>query len=306
MARTVGSTAEGDRMRDFSGKTAFVTGGASGIGLALATALLDAGAKVMLADIEAEPLDRAVARLRTITPNVAGVVCDVADRAAVESAASETFRQFGDVQILCNNAGVSRAGRVEQISETDWQWVIGANLMGLVHGIQAFVPAMRASGKEGHIINTASMSGMRGGALSGPYVATKFAIVGLTEVLAAELADTTIGITVLCPAQIRTRMPENGRTRPARFGGPFELANDTENAERNARYIALNENGLDPDLFAAMVLDAVRHDELYVFSDTTPRAAIEERFEQILAAFGATEERTLAIGATPARGATRA
>jgi NAD(P)-dependent dehydrogenase (short-subunit alcohol dehydrogenase family) len=282
-------------MREFAGKTAFITGGASGIGLALGTALLQAGASVMLVDLETEPLARAVHELRTIAPNVDGSYCDVSDRKSVEQAAEETLRRFGDVQILCNNAGVSRAGRAENITESDWQWVIGVNLMGLIHGIQTFLPRMRASGEEGHIVNTASISGVRGAALGGPYAATKFAIVGLTEVLAAELADTPINITVLCPAQIHTQMPENGRNRPARFGGPFDLASDVANAERNARFIAANESGLDPDFFASMVLDAVRHDELYVFSDTTTREGIESRFNRILAAFDAAERRTMVV-----------
>src|SRR5215469_2916895 len=196
-------------MREFAGKTAFVTGGASGIGLALGRAFVREGASVMLADIEEPALERAAAELSGIGPRVSSVVCDVSIREDVEAAAAKTFTEFGSVQVLCNNAGVSRAGTVEQIAATDWQWVIGVNLMGLIHGISTFLPHMKQSGEPGHIVNTASISGMRGGALSGPYAATKFAIVGLSEVLAAELAGTGIGVTVLCPASIHTRMPEN-------------------------------------------------------------------------------------------------
>jgi NAD(P)-dependent dehydrogenase (short-subunit alcohol dehydrogenase family) len=275
-------------MRDFAGKTAFVTGGASGIGLSLARALAREGAPVMLADIEADALERAAAELAGVGPKVGSVVCDVSLRSDVEAAAERTFSQFGSVHVLCNNAGVSRAGTVEVIAPTDWEWVIGVNLMGLIHGVQTFLPHMKQRG-EGHIVNTASMAGLRGGALSGPYVATKFAVLGVSEVLVAELTGTGIGVTALCPASIHTRMPENGRNRPERFGGPFDLADDVGNAARNARYIAANETGLDPDVFAAMVLDAVRADQLYVFSHSDRRGDVDERFRRIIAAFDATE-----------------
>jgi len=287
-------------IRDLTGKTAFVTGGASGIGRALGCALLEAGASVMLADIERNALEETVAELAERSPRVEGVVCDVSDRESLFGAAARTFEMFGHVHLLCNNAGVSRAGVAEEIAPADWQWVIGVNLMGTIHGIQAFLPRMKAHPESGHIVNTASMSGMVPGALSGPYAATKFAIVGLSEVLAAELDGTNVGVSVLCPAWVHTRMPENGRNRPERFGGAFDLKADVANAERNARYAAANESGLDPSEVAMMVLAAVQTNQFYVFTHADRRADVEARHERILRGFDAAEERQPAADAMSA------
>jgi NAD(P)-dependent dehydrogenase (short-subunit alcohol dehydrogenase family) len=155
-------------MRDFTGRTAFVTGGASGIGLALGRAFARAGMKVMLADIEREALDLAVKDLRDFAPNTRGVWCDVADPDSVERAAHATFAAFGNVHIVCNNAGVAAGGGIDTISVDNWRWVIDVNLMGVVHGIRSFLPHLRAHGEGGHIVNTASMAGINGGYGSAP------------------------------------------------------------------------------------------------------------------------------------------
>lgn len=276
-------------MRDVSGRTAFITGGAGGIGLALGRELLMRGASVMLADVDSGALEAGVRELAQISENVDGVICDVANWADVQVAAATTTARFGLVQILCNNAGVSRAGALERVAESDWQWVVGVNLMGVVHGLQAFLPAMKASGQECHIVNTSSMVGIVGGALSGPYAATKFGIVGISEVLAAELDGSDIGVSVLCPSWVRTQMPHNGRNRPDRFGGPFDLASDAENAERNARYLAAAESGLDPIEVAAMVLDAMAERRLYVFTHPEQRDDVERHNARVAAGFDAAE-----------------
>lgn len=276
-------------MHEFAGKTAFVTGAASGIGLALSRSLAIAGASVMLCDIEERALAAAVEEVATIGGAVDGVRCDVADRDDYQRAAETTFERFGDVHILCNNAGVSRAGAIEKIAEPDWNWVVGVNLMGVVHGIQAFVPRMKTSGAACHVVNTSSMVGVVGGALSGPYAATKFAIVGLTDVLAAELEGTNIGVSVLCPSWVRTQMPNNGRNRPDRFGGPFDLASDTENAERNARYLAAAELGLDPMEVAAMVLDAMRERRRFIFTHADARVEVEQHNAVVQLGFDAAD-----------------
>ncbi len=184
-------------MRELQGKTAFVTGGASGIGLALGRAFAGSGMKVMLADIEADALAAAVERLRSIGPEIRGVICDVADSSSVEQAARDTFEAFGKLHVLCNNAGVAGGSGIEDISIDNWRWVIDINLMGVVHGIAAFLPHIRGHGEGGHIVNTASMAGMQSGLGFSPYAASKFAVVAMSEGLALERKPSGIGVTVL-------------------------------------------------------------------------------------------------------------
>lgn len=201
-------------MRELAGKTAFVTGGASGIGFALGRAFAEAGMKVMLADIETGALDAAVKSLHNVGPDVRGIECDVTDSASVERAAGASFGAFGNVHVICNNAGVAAGGGIEDIALDSWRWVLDVNLMGVVHGIRAFLPHMRAHGEGGHIVNTASMAGMQSGLGFSPYTASKFAVVGMSEGLAPQLAPFGIGVSVLCPGFVRTRIGESGRNRP--------------------------------------------------------------------------------------------
>jgi NAD(P)-dependent dehydrogenase (short-subunit alcohol dehydrogenase family) len=274
-------------MKDFAGKAAFVTAGAGGIGLAMARALGQRGMKVAIADVEAETCAITVETLRREGIQAIGTACDVSDREALAEAAKRTFAEFGKVHVLCNNAGVSRAGAVENIAASDWDWVIGVNLKGLVHGLQLFLPHMKAHGEESHIVNTASINGVAGAPLAGPYSATKFAVVGLSEVLAAELAETPIGVSVLCPSWVRTRMLDNGRNRPGHFGGPIRLDTDNANAERNARYAKALESGLDPAHVAQLVIGAIEARRLFVFTHAETRAAVERCYAQMLEGFDA-------------------
>jgi NAD(P)-dependent dehydrogenase (short-subunit alcohol dehydrogenase family) len=274
-------------MDRFEGKTAFVTGGASGIGLALCRAFARRGMKVAIADVEAAACAQAVKTLRGEGARVIGMTCDVSDRDSLAAAAAKTFSEFGNVHILCNNAGVSRAGPIEAIAASDWDWVIGVNLKGLIHGLQIFLPHMKAHGEPGHIVNTASMNGVAGTALAGPYCATKFAAVGISEVLAAELADSPLGVSVLCPSWVRTRMLDNGRNRPAQFGGPISLDTDSRNAERNKRYAQALASGLDPADVAQLVLGAIETRRLYVFTHAENQPDVERRFERMMKGFEA-------------------
>lgn len=276
-------------MKDFAGKAAFITGGAGGIGLAMARAFGQRGMKVAIADVEAETCARAVEALRREGITAIGTACDVSDREALAEAAKRTFAEFGKVHVLCNNAGVSRAGPIETIAASDWDWVIGVNLKGLIHGLQLFLPHMKAHGEAGHIVNTASINGVAGAPLAGPYSATKFAVVGLSEVLAAELAETPIGVSVLCPSWVKTRMLDNGRNRPTRFGGPIKLDADNANAERNARYAKALESGLDPAQVAQLVIGAIEARRLFVFTHAETRAAVERHHELMLEGFDALE-----------------
>jgi NAD(P)-dependent dehydrogenase (short-subunit alcohol dehydrogenase family) len=277
-------------MKDFAGKTAFITGAAGGIGFAMARAFGQRGMKISIADVEAETCAKAVDALRREGIAAIGSACDVSDRDSLAEAAAKTFAEFGKVHVLCNNAGVSRAGAIETIAPSDWDWVIGVNLKGLVHGLQLFLPHMRAHGEEGHIVNTASVNGVAGAPLTGPYTATKFAVVGMSEVLAAELQETPIGVSVLCPSWVRTRMLDNGRNRPDRFGGPLKLDADSANAERNARYAKALEGGLDPADVAQLVIGAIERRRLFVFTHAQTRTAVERCHELMMLGFAALED----------------
>jgi NAD(P)-dependent dehydrogenase (short-subunit alcohol dehydrogenase family) len=274
----------GKTMRDLAGKTAFVTGGAAGIGLALGRAFAQNGMKVMLADIETETLQAAVKSLQAIGPDISGTVCDVADPASVERAAKTTFDAFGNVHIVCNNAGVAAGGGIDLISLDNWRWVLDVNLMGVLHGIRSFLPHMRQHGEGGHIVNTASMAGMNGGLGFSPYAASKFAVVAMSEGLAAQLKPHRIGVSVLCPSFVRTGIAESGRNRPERYGPARAPDPASPAAAMVAEIKRMIDAGLAPDYVAGRVLDAIRADELYVFTHPGMRAEVEGRFAAILAA----------------------
>lgn len=270
-------------MRELAGKTAFVTGGAAGIGLALGRAFAQAGMKVMLADIEADALHAAVKSLQEISPDISGTICDVADAASVERAAQASFDAFGKVHVVCNNAGVAAGGGIDHISLDNWRWVIDVNLMGVLHGIKSFLPHIRAHGEGGHIVNTASMAGMRGFGFS-PYCASKFAVVSMSEGLSLQLKPLGIGVSVLCPSYVRTRIGESARNRPARYGQSQPLDPASPAAAMVAAIARNIDAGLAPEAVAARVLAAIRDDELYIFTHPGMRAEVEARFAAILAA----------------------
>ena len=272
-------------MRELAGKTAFVTGGASGIGFALGRAFAEAGMKVMLADIEASELKAAVDRLRDIGPEVRGAACDAADPASVEAAAKAAYDAFGKVHVVCNNAGVGGGSGIDNISLDNWRWVLDVNLMGVLHGIRTFLPHIRAHGEGGHIVNTASMAGMSSGMGFSPYSASKFAVVNMSEGLAAQVKPLGIGVTVLCPGFVRTRISESGRNRQAKYGSWQRPDPASEAGSFAAQLAELVRSGLEPADVAAQVLTAIREEELYVFThhDAALRGELEARFSTILA-----------------------
>lgn len=272
-------------MRDLPGLTAFVTGAASGIGFALAGAFAEESMNVMLADIEAPALESAVARLAAHAPRIASVVCDVSDHASVLRAAQLTAAAFGPVHILCNNAGVAGGSGIEAISTETWRWVVDVNLMGVVHGIAAFLSGMRAHGQGGHIVNTASMAGLQANIGFSPYVATKYAVVGMSEGLAKDLAAEGIGVSVICPGFVRTRIAESARNRQAAYGQAIPPAPGSAGAALAAAHAENAEAGLDPDEVAARVLAAIRTGEFYVFTHPEMRDEVDVRFAAIDAAF---------------------
>ena len=271
-------------MRELVGKTAFVTGGASGIGFALGRTFAEAGMQVMLADIEGDALFAAVEDLRGVGPAVKGVTCDVADPDSVEHAAEVTFAAFGNVHLVCNNAGVAGGSGIDNIALDNWRWVLDVNLMGVLHGIRTFLPHIRAHGEGGHIVNTSSMAGLQSGLGFSPYSTSKFAVVNMSEGLALQLAPLGIGVTVVCPGYVRTRISESGRNRPERYGPTRQLDPASQAGMLVAQIAQLVQSGIDPSDVAAKVLAAIREGELYVFTHPQMRAEAAERFAAILAA----------------------
>ena len=274
-------------MMELACKTAFVTGGASGIGLALGQVLAQVGMNVMLADIEVEALEAAVKGLSDLgLTNVCSTACDVADPLSIERAARVTYEAFGAVHVVCNNAGVAGGGGVDNISVETWRWVLDVNLMGVLHGIRTFLPHIRAHGEGGHIVNTASMAGLNSGLGFSPYSASKFAVVNMSEGLAMQLAPLGIGVTVLCPGFVRTRIGESSRNRQDRYG-PTRIPPPGSDAARLAATLAdLNKTGIDPLDVATRVVAAIRQNELYVFTHAGKewRSELERRFNTILLA----------------------
>ena len=240
--------------------------------------------RVMLADIEADALAAAVESLRDLGPGVRGVACDVADPVSVERAAEASCEAFGKIHVVCNNAGVGGGSGIDNISLDTWRWVLDVNLMGVVHGIRAFLPRIRAHDEGGHIVNTASMAGLLSGFGLSPYTASKFAVVAMSEGLATQLKPLGIGVSVLCPGFVRTRISESGRSRPERYG-PARTPDPASPAGALTAQIAeLVQSGLDPSYVATQVLAAIREDKLYVFTHPEMRAEVEERFAAVLAA----------------------
>jgi NAD(P)-dependent dehydrogenase (short-subunit alcohol dehydrogenase family) len=269
-----------EKMREFQGKGAFITGGASGVGFALARAFGRANMRVMLADVEADALNAALAELKGQGIDAHGIICDVADRASVQRAAKETFAILGKVHLVCSNAGVGCGGPLELITPGDWDWVIGVNLMGLVHVIQGFLPRLKEQGEGGHIVTTASVVGMFCTPGTGPYNAAKFGNVAVAETLAAELAGTPIGVSILCIGNVQTRIPDSARNRPERYGPATESS--PEAYESLAAFVRL---GQPPDEIAEKAMRGIMENQLFVFTHPEFRNFVEERFQRILAAY---------------------
>ena len=266
-------------MQDLKGKTAFITGGASGIGLAMAKAFGHEGMQIMLADIEAAPLAAAVEELRALQVRVEGVLCDVSSRASQQAAALETIAKFGKIHLVCNNAGVGGGGNVGEVPKDDWDWVVAVNLMGVVNGVEVFTPLIESHGEGGHFVNTASMAGMISPAGMEPYSATKFAVVAMSEGWAVQLAPRGIGVSILCPGFVKTRIHESRRNRPANF------AADTRPAQFDDTLANPVLTGIPVGPVAERVVEAVKADELYIMTHPEFKPILAARFDAILAAF---------------------
>lgn len=274
-------------MKDVAGKVAFVTGAASGMGLTMARSFAAAGMKVVLADIEEEALEQARASFGPTHADVIAIRVDVTDREAMAAAADRAEAAFGKVHVLCNNAGVAVSGSIADMAYTDWDWVVGVNLDGVVNGVQTFLPRILAHGEGGHIVNTASLAGLLPFAGLGVYNTTKFAVVGMSEALRADLAEWNVGVSVLCPGVVNTNIFDSGRNRPE------ALRSDTDTSaismpdaeEIQARLREALTSILEPNVVGDMVLHAIQEDEAYIFTHPEFEAAVNARQEEVAASF---------------------
>ncbi len=273
-------------MQNFENKTAFVTGAASGIGLAITQTLTARGANVMMADINQDQLETAANTLREAGGNVETIMCDASSPDDIEAAAKATQAAFGNIHMLFNNAGVSLSGRPGNIPLKDWQWIVDINLMGVVYGTEAFVPLMTAHGEPSHIINTASMAGHFTIAGMAPYHATKFAVVGYSESLQVELSKTNIGVSVLCPTWVKSNIYNTGDKRPTAVESGVE-ASAAPRGKLHAMVKGLVDNGMGADVFADLVLKSILAKRFYVFNDRAVRHEITKRRDAILKDFDA-------------------
>ena len=274
-------------MKDLAGKIAFVTGAASGIGLGIATALAQAGVKVMLSDIEEAALASAVEGLKRTNADVASVKADASLKAELQAAAEETRARYGNVHILINNAGVGGLGPYGAWSDAGWNWTLGVNLMAVVWGIEIFAPMIENQG-GGHIVSTASIAGLISSS-SIPYNVSKYGVVALSEGLRNELGPRGIGVSVLCPGFIRTNIADSRRNLPERFAGlargsPLDDARRDKLAERISR-------GIDPLYVGELVREGIENDWPYIFTDCEFEPMIEARFTEIKRGFDRIRDR---------------
>jgi NAD(P)-dependent dehydrogenase (short-subunit alcohol dehydrogenase family) len=271
-------------MRDLVGKVAVVTGAASGIGRALAERCAGEGMRLVLADVEEAPLAAVAEGLRAQGCEVEDTVADVRESAALEDLADRCQARFGGAHLLCNNAGVAVGGPLWEVAEEDWSWILDVNLVGVIHGIRAFLPRMIADGEEGHVVNTASIAGLTCPALVGPYNVTKHAVVALSESLLNDLrvSGSRIGVSVLCPGWVQTRIHESDRNRP----GPLpEIPEEIEMMRKMVGdFIA---GGVPPKQIADAVLDAVRENRFWIRTHPAMEPLVKERCD------------TMAAGETP-------
>lgn len=266
-------------MKDLAGRTAFVTGGANGVGLGLSRALLAEGCKVAIADIRQDSIDQALAVLDN--QEAIGVKLDVSSREAYAAAADEVEERLGPVSLLFNNAGINLFQTIDESSYDDWDWVMGVNLHGVINGIQTFVPRMKALGEGGHIVNTASMAAFLCGPAPGIYNTTKFAVRGMSESLRYSLAPQGIGVSVLCPGLVKSYIYASDDVRPDALKADAKPTN-TEFVEGLAK---VHEFGMEPDVIAARVIEAVKANRFYIFSHPEFKDELAGVFDEIVASF---------------------
>lgn len=264
-------------MRDLKGKTAFVTGGASGIGLGMTQCFLREGMNVVVADLSGDHLAQARAALRESASRLHFIRLDVADRAAMADAANEAEAAFGKVHVLCNNAGVSSPIPMDEATYEDWDWILGVNLHGVINGIVSFLPKLRRHGEGGHIVNTSSIAGLvPAPAWGGIYSTSKFAVHGLSGSLRLSVGKDNIGVSVLCPGATKSNVRESERLRPAKYASRKRAPHAMP---------SLQEIGVEPVAIGERVVRAIRRNEFYVIAHAENKAHVQAFVEQMLAAF---------------------
>jgi NAD(P)-dependent dehydrogenase (short-subunit alcohol dehydrogenase family) len=275
-------------MDTINGKVAVITGGASGIGLATAKALAARGAKLVIADIEASALNKAVAELSSAGAKAEGVVCDVADLASVQNLAQQAFTRMGAVHILFNNAGVALNGHIVDMKHSDWEWIIKVDLWGPIHGVEAFLSRMIEQKQGGQILFTSSIAGLVPTEGLGVYSVAKYGVVALAETLRREVRQHNIGVSVLCPLRVDTNIGTSERNRTADFGGAAASPRREPQVSSN---IVMAGEVMKPEDVATVVVEAILANRLYVLPHDDSRELIRRRFQRIDATFDEQKKR---------------
>ena len=283
-------------MIEIEGKTAFITGGASGIGLGMAKVFAAAGMNVIVADLRRDHLEQAEAELAEAghKARTRFLLLDVTDRGAYAAAAEEAERAFGKIHVLCNNAGIGILRSIGTASWEDWDWAVDVNLTAIFNGVKLLLPRIREHGEGGHIVNTASMAGILHYSSAGLYVATKFGVVGFSEALRAELAPEGIGVSAFCPGGVRSNIRDYEKTRPERFATEATPAAPSRPPAFNVSDTDRERLGKltqSPEEAGEIVLRGIRDNALYIFTAPEFRPGIQDRCDAILRAIGQDEER---------------
>ena len=271
-------------MFKFEGRTAVISGGAEGIGLSIAKALGEQKMNIVLADIDEKNLLKSAAELESLGIPVLAALLDVADEMQWKSVAEKAVERFGKVHMVVNNAGVGGdSGPIENQETEGWQWALGVNLMGVVYGAKVMTPLIKDHGEGGWILNVASMAGMGGVPYSGVYTASKAAVVALSESWAAELKDKRIGVSVLCPAFVQTRIYDSERNRPNKYKSEiYQIENESSFSKQTKQMV---KDGIDVSIVGKRVVEAINHGELYIFTHPNYRQVNQQRFNGIDEAF---------------------
>jgi len=269
-------------MKDFNGKTAFITGAANGIGLGMSITFAKAGMNIIMSDIRKDDLNKAAEEVKKYNKGVYTIAVDVSDRVAMKEAADEAERAFGKIHILCNNAGINMFGPIDQATYDDWDWMINVNLYGVINGLMSFLPKIKAHGEGGHIVNTASMAAFVSSHATGIYSTAKHAVRGLTETLWYNLAPQNIGVSMLCPGFVNSNIHRTEELRPGQFKNSGYAVGQKMFEGMGKTMQAI---GMSPLEVGERVLRGIQNNDLFIFSHPEMKEEVEENFRWILSYF---------------------